>query len=588
VLTNTGTGAFGAPVNYSVSNDPSGLTIGDMNGDNRPDLIVAYTSSYISVLNNLGDGFESGRNYTVAPNQGLETVVIANLNNDGRPDLAGVSTDIFTLLNTTISNSQTISFAALNDKTYGDAVFELTAEASSSLPVVYTSSNTAVATIDGNNVTIVGVGTTTIEASQSGGGFYASAPAVEQSLTVNKANQAITFTALVTKTLGDATFDLTATTSSELAISYSSSNTAVATVSGNTVTIVGVGSTTITASQSGNDNYNAATAVEQSLTVNKANQTITFAALANKTFGDAAFDLTAGASSDLGVTYTSSNTAVATVDGNTVTIVGAGNTTITASQSGNDNYTAATAVEQSLTVNKANQTITFAALPAKTIGDANFMLNATTSSSLSVTYTSNDKVTINGSQVTLINPGRATISAVQEGNNNYAAAATVEQTFCVHPVKPVVTENFSNPTAPVLTSSASSGNQWYKNNELVSGATGNTYTITTPGAYTVIVTVEGCASEQSSATTAVITDLEGGTSSMITLYPNPAERQIEILFSETGEKQIEIIDAHGTVMHQEAVIALKTSVDIDEYSTGLYIVKIQTATKSFIKRFIKK
>lgn len=507
VLTNTGTGTFEPVANYRTNVDPSGgLTIGDMNGDGKPDLVVSFYNGYISILNNTGNGFESEVTYTVYESEGLFNVVTANLDNDGRPDLAGMagSYTVFTLLNATVSNSQTISFAALNDKTYGDAVFELAAEASSSLPVTYTSSNTAVATINGNNVTIVGAGTTTIEASQSGGGFYRPATAVEQSLTVNKANQAITFTALESKTFGDATFDLAATTSSELAISYSSSNTAVASVSGNTVTIVGAGNTTITASQSGNNNFAAATA------------------------------------------------------------------------------------EQSLTVNKANQTITFAALPAKTMGDANFTLNATASSSLSVTYTSNDKVTINGSQVTLSNPGRATISAVQEGNNNYAAAVAVEQTFCVHPDKPVVTENFSDPTAPILTSSASSGNQWYRNNELVSGATGNTYTITTPGAYTVIVTVEGCASEQSNATTAIITDLEGKASTMISVYPNPVDRQIEILFNETGEKQLEIIDAQGSVMHRESVMALKTLVDIDEYSSGLYIVKVQTATSSYIKRFIKK
>ncbi|NBS55430.1 hypothetical protein EBT23_07760, partial [bacterium] len=63
-------------------------------------------------------------------------------------------------------------------------------------------------------------------------------------------------------------FALTATTTATgLTVSYTSSNPAVATVSGSTVTIVGPGSTTITASQAGDSNYNAATSVQQSLTV---------------------------------------------------------------------------------------------------------------------------------------------------------------------------------------------------------------------------------------------------------------------------------------------------------------------------------
>ncbi|MFO0507794.1 MAG: hypothetical protein ACK5YS_02865, partial [bacterium] len=172
-----------------------------------------------------------------------------------------------------------------------------------------------------------------------------------------KLPQTITFNALTNKTFGDAPFDLTATASSGLAVTYTSSNPAVATVSGSTVTILAAGQTTFTASQIGNSGYMAASEVSQTLTVQKAVQIITFAALATKTFGDADFALTAtGGASAQPVTFTSSNPLVATVVGSTVTIVGAGTTDITASQDGNDNYLAATAVVRPLAVNKANQT----------------------------------------------------------------------------------------------------------------------------------------------------------------------------------------------------------------------------------------
>lgn len=80
--------------------------------------------------------------------------------------------------------------------------------------------------------------------------------------------------------------------------------------------------------------------------------------MASKVYGDAAFALTATASSGLTVSYSSSNTAVATVSGNTVTILGAGSTTITASQAGDANYAAATTADQTLTVAVKNLTIT--------------------------------------------------------------------------------------------------------------------------------------------------------------------------------------------------------------------------------------
>lgn len=88
---------------------------------------------------------------------------------------------------------------------------------------------------------------------------------------VAKNNQAIIFDlgTQATKKEGDPAFILKATASSGLPVTYTSSNTSVATISDSTVNIVGSGSTIITASQDGNVNYNAAVAVLQTLKVEK-------------------------------------------------------------------------------------------------------------------------------------------------------------------------------------------------------------------------------------------------------------------------------------------------------------------------------
>jgi hypothetical protein len=170
---------------------------------------------------------------------------------------------------------------------------------------------------------------------------------------ITKQDQTISFQSLPTKYYGDAAFDLPGTASSGLPVTYNSSNINVATIAENKVTIVGAGSTDITASQPGNDDYNPASSVIQTLTVKKADQIITFNPLSSKNFGDADFYLTGSASSGLPVTYESSNTNVATLAGNKVTIVGAGSTDITALQPGNDNYNPAASITHSLTVMQA-------------------------------------------------------------------------------------------------------------------------------------------------------------------------------------------------------------------------------------------
>ncbi|HRR16715.1 MAG TPA: gliding motility-associated C-terminal domain-containing protein, partial [Bacteroidales bacterium] len=247
-----------------------------------------------------------------------------------------------------------------------------------------------------------------------------------QTLIVNRANQTIIFAPLPEKTYGDADFNITATASSGLPVSFSSSNTSVATVTGNSVHIVGAGTTIITASQPGNENYNPASDVQQTLIVNRANQTIIFAPLPEKTYGDADFNITATASSGLPVSFSSSNTSVATVTGNLVHIAGAGTTTISASQPGNENYNPAQDVEQILTINKAGQTITIIRSPETMMITDTFRLQAITSSGLPVSFESSNTavVSVSGNTLTALAKGTASIRAFNNGNSNYLPAET--------------------------------------------------------------------------------------------------------------------------------------------------------------------
>jgi len=92
----------------------------------------------------------------------------------------------------------------------------------------------------------------------------------------------------------------------------------------------------------------------RTLSIARAAQTISFAAL-DPVFDDvASISLSATSSSGLPVSFTSSNPDVATVSGNTVTIVATGSTTVTASQSGNQNYLPAQNVQRTLNVVRSN------------------------------------------------------------------------------------------------------------------------------------------------------------------------------------------------------------------------------------------
>jgi hypothetical protein len=95
-------------------------------------------------------------------------------------NLAG--TGASTLYITVAVADQTIAFAPLDNRSEGE-VFALNATASSGLPVSYTVVS-GPATLMGNAVTITGIGTVTIQASQAGNANYHAATSVEQSFSV--------------------------------------------------------------------------------------------------------------------------------------------------------------------------------------------------------------------------------------------------------------------------------------------------------------------------------------------------------------------------------------------------------------------
>ncbi len=207
---------------------------------------------------------------------------------------------------TTLLGTPDITFSTPTSvsKSYGDAKFTNTAGSSNSAgAITYSSGNTSVATVDASTgeVTILTSGSAVITANIAANGDYNSGLST-YTVNVSRASQTITFGMQVNKNVGDADFS-PATVSSGLTVSYSSTNTAAVSIDGTTgwIHIVAPGTTTITASQAGNGNYNAASSVDQSLTVNSSTITVSSNSNISTLSPTSAIDLTVSAGYELTV-----------------------------------------------------------------------------------------------------------------------------------------------------------------------------------------------------------------------------------------------------------------------------------------------
>ncbi len=300
--------------------------------------------------------------------------------------------------------SQTINFAALPGRVYGDVPFNLSAMATSALPVTF-SIVSGPASLIGNTLTIDGAGNVVVRASQSGDSNRLAATDVNQSFVVAKAPASVTLANLVHTYDGSAKSATATTNPSGKAVDF--------TYNGSATAPTNAGSYEVTAVIT-DDHYEGS--ASGTLVVNPIPQTITFTPLPDKTFGDPAFALTATASSGLPVSFSIAS-GPAMLAGNTLTLTGAGAVTIRASQSGDETRAPAPDVNHTFNVAKATATVTLSGLSATYDGTPKPVSTATTPANLTV------GVTYNGASLVPSSPGSYAVAATIVDDNHQGGAS---------------------------------------------------------------------------------------------------------------------------------------------------------------------
>jgi hypothetical protein len=266
----------------------------------------------------------------------------------------------------------TIAFSVPNHA-YGDPPFTVSATSNSPGAIAY-SVVSVPATVSSATVTLTGVGTAMLQASQAASGNYAAATE-DATFTIAAGSQTITFTAPASPIVyGAAPISLSAGASSGLAVTFRVLS-GPGLVSGSALTITGAGTVVVAADQPGNANYSAAIEVTQSITVNKAAPSVGLTASPNPVLVQNAVMLTATLGSAAGtptgsVVFSEGGTALgaATLSGGLATLtlstLAAGSNSILAVYSGDGNFNSVpsaavseTVEDFALTANSSSQTV---------------------------------------------------------------------------------------------------------------------------------------------------------------------------------------------------------------------------------------
>jgi FG-GAP-like repeat len=128
VLTNNGSGGFATACSPSVGTEPVSVTAADVNRDGKLDLICANLEDRtVTMLTNSGGGiFVSNVSYFVGANSIADSVIAADLNGDGKPDLA-IAIDGITKAVLVMTNNGSGGFVLASSPPVGDGAMSLIA-----------------------------------------------------------------------------------------------------------------------------------------------------------------------------------------------------------------------------------------------------------------------------------------------------------------------------------------------------------------------------------------------------------------------------------------------------------------------------
>ena len=295
-------------------------------------------------------------------------------------------------------------------------------------------------------------GTCLVTATQAGDLNYNPISSNQTTVTLALANQALSFSAPASGTVGTAAALSATGGDSGNPVVFTidaTSGTGVCAVSGTdgtTVSYITVGNCVVDADQAGNADYLPAPEVTRTIGVvaapapSRAGQTISFAPLPKRAPALSAVTVRASASSGLAVSFSTTTPRVCSAlrvrGGATVALHRPGTCTVAASQAGNAQYAPAS-VSGTFTVSKAAQTIKFVPSLHQALAGSTILVRASASSGLKVSFTEATPSvctlvqTRGGARLTLLRVGKCTVVAHQAGNATFRSAAPVNESLTV-------------------------------------------------------------------------------------------------------------------------------------------------------------
>lgn len=196
-----------------------------------------------------------------------------------------------------------------------------------------------------------------------------------------------------------------------------------------------------------------------------------------------------------------------------------------------------------------------------------------------------------GVDSSMFNPAKPGTYFISYQYSNGTCADTAEMEFTVFPI----------PEEPIITLTGSELQLaleyeeiiWYKDNEVIVGANGNTYNPTSSGNYHVEVKNNHGCSNQSTSVLWQTTHIDPELQASWTLFPNPAKEKVQLKWQNlevSFEGKCLIFDPAGKLVRELNISPLKNelNLNLEGWVPGMYLIEVRDETRRSQRKLIVK
>lgn len=168
-------------------------------------------------------------------------------------------------------------------------------------------------------------------------------------------------------------------------------------------------------------------------------------------------------------------------------------------------------------------------------------------------------------------------------SNLFGCSSTSETTLVVVYPNPVPLISL---VSGQLVSTSAVSYQWYLDDVILSNETSQTLTPLVNGSYTVSVEDEnGCIGVSQAYIYSTVDIANSDISNLVTIYPNPTSNSFEIICP--AKSTIKIYDMMGKLLRNISTINSKSTIDVSDFSTGIYSIKVSNSFGNYTLKLVK-